>query len=63
MLLVDILFGYLIGGFAFAIYFLCYKLMKIDSNANGTSWTFRLMILPGVILLWPILILKKKVIH
>jgi hypothetical protein len=55
--------GYLIFGLGFAVYFLAYKLVKIDSNAIGTSLGFRLLILPGAILLWPILIFKKKVVH
>lgn len=63
MMWINIFYGYLLLGLGFAIYFLSYKLLKIDSNARGTSLGFRLLILPGVILLWPLLIFKKKVTH
>ncbi len=63
MLWINIIYGYLLLGLGFAVFFLAYKLSKIDANARGTSLGFRLLILPGVILLWPLLIFKKKVIH
>ena len=46
---------YLIGGFVFAIPFVCLGVGKIDPHAVHGSWGFRLLIIPGTILLWPLL--------
>jgi len=40
-------------GAVFAILFLLRGVHRIDPAAPGSTWGFRLMILPGVIAFWP----------
>ena len=50
------LFGvYLLLGAVFAFPFVLLGVGKIDSHAAHGSWGFRLLIIPGTILLWPFL--------
>ena len=49
---------YLIVGFVFALYFVWLGAGRLDSSARESKWSFRLLILPGSVLLWPILIVK-----
>jgi hypothetical protein len=43
-------------GFLFALVFLTFGIGRIDPSARGTGLGFRLVILPGVVLLWPLLL-------
>ena len=54
---------YLAGGLVFAIFFLSKGLEKTDPAAHGTGWGFRLIILPGTIALWPVLLKKCLPVH
>ena len=55
---------YLLGGLAFAIPFALVGAQKIDPHAAHGSWGFRLFLLPGTILLWPLLALRwMKGVH
>ena len=47
---------YLAGGFLFAVPFVFSGLKKIDPHAAGGSWGFRLIIIPGTVALWPLLL-------
>ena len=49
---------YLLIGIIFAIPFVIKGVNKLDSGAKGARWTFRLLILPGALALWPILLRK-----
>ena len=49
---------YLAAGALFAIFFLSNGLEKMDTAAHGSGWGFRLIILPGTIVLWPVLLNK-----
>ena len=49
---------YLVCGFVFAICFLSKGITAVDEIAKGSSTGFRLIILPGVILFWPLLLKK-----
>ncbi len=49
---------HLAAGFLFAIFFLRRGLEKMDTAAHGSGWGFRLIILPGTIVLWPVLLKK-----
>ncbi len=54
---------YLTVGLLFAIVFVFKGVQQIDSSAQGASFGFRLLILPGAAVLWPILLkkwLKRK---
>jgi hypothetical protein len=46
---------YLLCGIVFAIPFTLGWARRIDPHAKTGSWGFRLLIIPGVSLLWPIL--------
>jgi hypothetical protein len=49
---------YLIAGVLFGSFLLIKGIQKIDVTATGTGWGFRLIILPGIIILWPVLLNK-----
>jgi len=42
-------------GFAFALAFVTRGVGRIDPAARGATWGFRLVVLPGVVALWPLL--------
>ena len=46
---------YLLCGFIFAIPFVLVGVGRIDPHAAHGSWGFRILILPGGTLLWPLL--------
>jgi len=50
--------GYLIFGVVFAIAFVLLGIEKVDATAHGSTVGFRLIIIPGAILLWPVLLRK-----
>lgn len=47
---------YLLVGFLFAIAFVLKGVGKIDPDAASGSWGFRVLIVPGCTLLWPVLL-------
>ena len=47
--------GYLLAGFLFGVAFVTRGVSRIDPAARGTSAAFRLLILPGSVVLWPLL--------
>jgi len=47
---------YLAAGVVFAGPFLLLGAGRIDPDAAGGSWGFRLLVLPGVVVLWPLLL-------
>lgn len=49
---------YLLAGSLFAIYFLTGGIEQVDVSAHGSGWVFRLIILPGTIVFWPVLLKK-----
>ena len=49
---------YLLIGLIFALIFVVFGVSKVDQDAKGSGLGFRLIILPGTILLWPFLLLK-----
>jgi hypothetical protein len=52
-----ILFGiYLACGLVFAIPFAFIGVRRIDSHASHGSWGFRLLIIPGTMAFWPMLL-------
>ncbi|MBI5385602.1 MAG: hypothetical protein HZA90_13065 [Verrucomicrobia bacterium] len=46
---------YLLCGFVFAIPFAVVGVNRIDPHAAHASWGFRVLIIPGTVLLWPLL--------
>lgn len=55
VVILEILALYFAIGTLFGVVFAWRGVSRIDSAANGAPWTFRLLILPGVIALWPML--------
>ena len=50
---------YLLFGFLFAIPFVIKGVIVIDPDgAQATTWGFRLIIIPGTIVFWPVLLKK-----
>ena len=49
---------YLLAGLVFAIPFVIKGVAVIDEGARGSSWGFRLIIIPGVTVFWPVLLNK-----
>lgn len=60
----DVLFlgsVYLYIGAAVAVVFLVFAVGRIDENASG-AWIFRPLIVPGVVLIWPIVLWRWYVL-
>ena len=53
--LVWLLTGYAWLGLVFALGFVAFGVARVDETARGTSWGFRLLLLPGSVALWPLL--------
>ena len=49
---------YLALGVVFVISFLMKGLMKVDEGAHGSTMGFKIIIIPGVIVFWPVLLSK-----
>ena len=49
---------YLLLGVLFVIPFLIKGLNKVDEGAHGSTIGFKIIIMPGVIVLWPVLLSK-----
>jgi hypothetical protein len=47
---------YLITGLIFGVAFVTSLAGRLDANAREGSWGFRLLILPGAIALWPLVL-------
>jgi hypothetical protein len=52
--------AYVAAGVVFAAAFLSRGMTRIDPAARGSGWSFRVLILPGVVLLWPLLAIKWR---
>jgi len=62
MTLVMIATFYLYAGGAVAVVFLLFGLGQLDENAQG-AWVFRPLLIPGVLLIWPLVIWRWMVLH
>jgi hypothetical protein len=45
-------------GAAFALVFVTVGVQRLDPQAQGAGWGFRLLIFPGAAALWPLLALR-----
>ncbi|MEW5975987.1 MAG: hypothetical protein AB1898_09310 [Acidobacteriota bacterium] len=52
--------GYALLGGLFALPFLTVGVGRVDPRARNAGWSFRLMILAGVVALWPVLLLRWR---
>ena len=50
--------AYALAGVAFAMLFLPRALVCLDAEVAGAHWTLRLLILPGVVALWPLFLMR-----
>ena len=55
---VNLASGYAALGLLFAIVFVTAGITRLDPVAKGSSIGFKLIILPGVAALWPVLLLR-----
>lgn len=58
--LLGVLAVYLAFGVAFALPFVLTWVDRIDPAARRGSWGFRLLILPGSVALWPVLLARLR---
>jgi hypothetical protein len=47
---------YLACGLVFAVPFVCGGVNRVDPHARRGSWGFRLLIVPGTMAIWPLLL-------
>ena len=55
-----VLAGYVIIGLLFGIYFFIKGAAQIDELIPDSKWVVKLLLVPGAIGLWPLLMLKLK---
>jgi len=56
--ILNLLSGYAVIGLLFAIAFVATGISRLDPAAKGSGFGFRLIILPGVVALWPLLLAR-----
>jgi hypothetical protein len=55
-----LIFGaYAVMGLATAVWFFAWHIKRLDAPAAGGSMGFRILVAPGVILLWPLILMKS----
>ncbi len=57
-MLVFAFYGYLIIGLLFGLWFVFKGVQKVDGGMKDVKWILRLMILPGTMVLWPVMFRK-----
>jgi hypothetical protein len=58
VLFVDALSLYTAIGILFAVVFVCIGVKRIDSQAAGAGIGFRILIFPGSVAFWPLLLFR-----
>jgi hypothetical protein len=53
---VDLLAGYSVLGVLFAFAFVIAGVQRMDSQARGSGFGFRVLIFPGTVAFWPMLL-------
>ncbi len=61
MTLITIVTWYLYAGAAVAVWFILYAIGRLDENAEA-AWVFRPLLVPGVLLIWPLVIWRYVVL-
>ena len=56
--LVYCFYTYLAAGLLFGFWFVFKGVQKMDKGMKGAKWTLRLILLPGTMALWPLLLQK-----
>ncbi len=44
------------AGLLFAVAFVTVGIERLDDQSRGTSWWFRALLVPGVVIFWPLLL-------
>jgi hypothetical protein len=57
-ILVDVLTAYAAAGAVFAAVFVTWGIQRVDPAAEHTPLGFRLIVVPGVAALWPLLLMR-----
>jgi hypothetical protein len=52
--------AYLLAGILFALPFVLRGVKRIDPDAEHGSWGFRVLIFPGCVALWPLLVRRLR---
>jgi hypothetical protein len=52
---VTLVTAYVGAGVVFALAFATGGVSRVDARAAGAGWGFRVLIVPGAVLLWPVL--------
>ncbi|HYF33026.1 MAG TPA: hypothetical protein VD993_18000 [Chitinophagaceae bacterium] len=50
--------AYLAAGLVFAVPFVLKGVTRVDEGAAGSGWGFRIIIIPGTVVFWPLLLKK-----
>ncbi len=58
MIVIYSVYVYFIAGISIAIWFSFFKVTKIDAAVVASSFWFKLIIMPAVLLLWPMVLYK-----
>jgi len=53
-----VIMAYICCGIVFTIAFLIKGIANTDEAAHGSGWGFKMIIAPGIIALWPALLMK-----
>ncbi|GAB2584040.1 hypothetical protein [Spirosoma areae] len=62
-LLINLFYGYWFMGAVFGLYFIGWGAARLDDEAKTMIWPVRLLLLPGSIALWPLLLRKLMQHH
>jgi hypothetical protein len=58
MIGVYLLYIYILLGLSVGVWFAFFKVQQIDAGAEDAPFAFRLLLMPGAMLLWPYIIFK-----
>lgn len=58
MVILYLVIAYLFAGIVFAILFLTRLIQVVDEATVESPWTFKLLIFPGCVVFWPVLLRK-----
>jgi len=53
---VILFYAYSLAGTLFAVFFTTMGVQRVDEQAKASGWGFRLLIAPGCVALWPLLL-------
>jgi len=57
-LIIYIILVYLLIGIVFSIFFYLKGIKKVDEVAIGSTFGFKLIVFPGIVVFWPFLLTK-----